>query len=116
MQPQPLPEGLPESWRAVADANKAVDRRERDADDREDALDSREERLDTRETATAGRGKREHLLLAEADTRDDEANARDATANRRDMKASLDELLEDPADTATLRARKAAALDRATAV
>jgi hypothetical protein len=115
MQPQPLPEGLSESWRAVAAADKAVDRRERDADDREDALDSREERLDTRETATAGRGKREHLLLAEADTRDDEANARDAAANRRDMAASIDEFLENPIDTDTLRARAAAALDRADA-
>ena len=60
-------------------------------------------------------GKREHLLLAEADTRDDEANARDAAANRRDMAASIDEFLENPIDTDTLRARGAAALDRADA-
>ena len=47
--------------------------------------------------------------------RDDAANARDTAANRRDMRASIDEFLENPIDTATLRARGAAASDRADA-
>jgi hypothetical protein len=101
VQHRPLPESLPDSWRASAEALE-----------RKTELDAREEGLETREAALAARGEREHELLADADKRDDEANARDAVANRRDMESGLAELIDSPTGTATIRARGVAALDR----
>lgn len=82
------------------------------ATDRTTDSDAREASAEADEARFAERADQVDQILAAADERDERADLRDEEADAREQAASLDSFLHDPEYDATLKARRAAAIDR----
>ena len=97
------------------DATRArlADERDARADKRDADLNVREALAEAHEAHALDREKETSEILSAADERDDRAETRDRVADLRETAAGLHSFLHDKEYDAALRARRAAALDRA---